>query len=252
VRLVIYGQPLRAPKVLHNEKVTARLGKGVAESGDLSPKAMALALASLARFKAILGLQGVTEVDVVATAASRDAGNGPAFLEAIAKLGLTPRLLSGEEEAITSAHGVLVPSRAKGVVGDLGGGSLELVDVDGGAAPMASACRWARCACPRLRAQGQRAFGQKITKALAKAEWKATPGQTLYLVGGSLRALPAMSWCRPSFRSTIPMAMSPIRPWRSSWPRRWRGARARRSGRSRAFPAGASPACPIPPRCSPC
>jgi exopolyphosphatase/guanosine-5'-triphosphate,3'-diphosphate pyrophosphatase len=58
VRLVIYGQPLRAPQVLHNEKVAARLGKGVAESGNLSPKAMALALASLARFRAILDLKG--------------------------------------------------------------------------------------------------------------------------------------------------------------------------------------------------
>ena len=189
VRLVIYGQPLRAPKVLLNEKVTARLGKGVAESGDLSPKAMALALASLARFKAILGLQGVSEVDVVATAASRDARNGPAFLDAIAKLGFAPRLLSGEEEAITSAHGVLGAfPKAKGVVGDLGGGSLELVDVDGQRCTHGTSLPLGTLRLPALRAEGQRAFGQKITKALAKAEWKATPGQTLYLVGGSLRA----------------------------------------------------------------
>jgi exopolyphosphatase/guanosine-5'-triphosphate,3'-diphosphate pyrophosphatase len=59
---------------------------------------------------------------VVATAASRDARNGQTFLNAIRDLGLEPRLLSGEEEAITSAHGVLgaFPD-ARGVVGDLGG-----------------------------------------------------------------------------------------------------------------------------------
>lgn len=189
VRLVIYGQPLRAPQVLHNEKVTARLGKGVAETGELSPKAMTLALASLARFRAILTLKGVTEVDVVATAASRDARNGEAFLAEIRKLGLTPRLLSGEQEAVTSAHGVLgaFPG-AKGVVGDLGGGSLELVDVDGERCTHGVSLPLGTLRLPGLRAEGQRAFNHKIGKALAKAAWKATPGQTLYLVGGSLRA----------------------------------------------------------------
>ena len=49
VRLVIYGGPARAPAVLHNEKVTARLGKAVAETGLLSEKARNAALASLRR-----------------------------------------------------------------------------------------------------------------------------------------------------------------------------------------------------------
>jgi len=189
VRLVIYGQPLRAPQVLHNEKVAARLGKGVAESGNLSPKAMALALASLARFRAILDLKGVQEVDVVATAASRDARNGQTFLNAIRDLGLEPRLLSGEEEAITSAHGVLgaFPD-ARGVVGDLGGGSLELIDVADGRCTHGISMPLGTLRLPALRAQGQREFTQKVTKALNRADWTATPGQTLYLVGGSLRA----------------------------------------------------------------
>jgi exopolyphosphatase/guanosine-5'-triphosphate,3'-diphosphate pyrophosphatase len=47
VRLVIYGGPARAPDVLHNEKVTARLGKSVAENGKLGQRAMGNALASL-------------------------------------------------------------------------------------------------------------------------------------------------------------------------------------------------------------
>ena len=127
VRLVIYGGPARAPEVLHNEKVTARLGKGVAENGKLGQRAMSTALASLARYRTLLELKGIAEVDVVATAAARDAVNGPEFLAQIRALGLTPRLLSGEEEAITSAHGVIGAfPRAQGVVGDLGGGSVEL------------------------------------------------------------------------------------------------------------------------------
>ena len=81
VRLVIYGGPARAPEVLYNEKVTARLGKGVAEDGKLSEKAMSAVLAALGRFEALLRLRGVAKVQTVATAAARDATNGPAFMQ---------------------------------------------------------------------------------------------------------------------------------------------------------------------------
>jgi exopolyphosphatase/guanosine-5'-triphosphate,3'-diphosphate pyrophosphatase len=189
VRLVIYGGPPRAPEVLHNEKVTARLGKGVAETGLLSDKSCALALGALARYKALLALKGVERADVVATAAVRDARNGPAFLDKVRQMGLAPRLLSGEQEAETSAHGVLgaFPD-AHGIVGDLGGGSLELVDVESDRCTHGVSMPLGTLRLPALRASGDRAFTQAITKALAKADWQATPGATLYLVGGSLRA----------------------------------------------------------------
>lgn len=189
VRLVIYGGPARAPEVLHNEKVTARLGKGVAENGKLGQRAMSTALASLARYRTLLDLKGIAEVDVVATAAARDAVNGPDFLAQIRALGLTPRLLSGEEEAITSAHGVIGAfPRAQGVVGDLGGGSLELVDVDADGCRHGTSLPLGTLRLPGLRAGGERAFGQTVAKMLKRAEWRADPGSTLYLVGGSLRA----------------------------------------------------------------
>ena len=189
VRLVIYGGPARAPDVLHNEKITARLGKGVAENGKLGGRASAAALASLARYRTLLDLKGVTEVDVVATAAVRDAENGPAFLEKIRALGLSPRLLSGEEEAVTSAHGVIgaFPA-ATGVVGDLGGGSLELVDVDPAGCRHGISMPLGTLRLAGLRAGGERAFGQTVAKALKRVAWRAAPGATLYLVGGSLRA----------------------------------------------------------------
>lgn len=189
VRLVIYGGPARAPDVLHNEKVTARLGKGVAENGKLGGRAAAAALASLARYRTLLDLKGIRAVDVVATAAVRDAVNGQDFLEQIRALGLTPRLLSGEEEAVTSAHGVIgaFPG-ADGVVGDLGGGSLELVDVDADGCRHGTSLPLGTLRLPGLRAGGERAFGQTVAKMLKRAEWRAEPGSTLYLVGGSLRA----------------------------------------------------------------
>lgn len=189
VRLVIYGGPARAPDVLHNEKVTARLGKSVAENGKLGARASAAALASLARYRTLLDLKGISEVDVVATAAVRDAVNGGEFLDRIRALGLSPRLLSGEEEAITSAHGVIGAfPRAQGVVGDLGGGSLELVDVDKDGCRHGTSLPLGTLRLPALRAGGERAFGQTVAKMLKRADWRADPGSTLYLVGGSLRA----------------------------------------------------------------
>ncbi len=189
VRLVIYGGPARAPDVLHNEKVTARLGKSVAENGKLGQRAMGNALASLARYRTLLDLKGISDVDVVATAAVRDAVNGSEFLDKIRVLGLNPRLLSGEEEAVTSAHGVIGAfPRAEGVVGDLGGGSLELVDVDANGCRHGTSLPLGTLRLAALRAGGERAFGQTIAKMLKRADWRAAPGSTLYLVGGSLRA----------------------------------------------------------------
>jgi exopolyphosphatase/guanosine-5'-triphosphate,3'-diphosphate pyrophosphatase len=74
---------------------------------------------------------GVRDVFAVATAAPREAKNGAEFVAKAEKaLGREIDLLSGKEEAEFAARGVIagIP-HADGVVGDLGGGSLELVDV---------------------------------------------------------------------------------------------------------------------------
>lgn len=190
VRLVIYGGPARAPAVLHNEKVTARLGKGVAEAGRLSDKAMAQALAALRRFAALVQLRGVAEVQTVATAAVRDAANGKDFLEKVDAIGLAPRLLSGEQEALTSAAGVIgaFPG-ARGVVADLGGGSLELVHVAGSRCERGASLPFGTLWLPQLRAEGNDKFARRVRKALVATEWHCTEGEALYLVGGSHRAL---------------------------------------------------------------
>jgi exopolyphosphatase / guanosine-5'-triphosphate,3'-diphosphate pyrophosphatase len=190
VRLVIFGGPARAPAVLHNEKVTARLGKGVADNGRLAEKGMKAALASLARYAAILRLHGVEDVQCVATAAVRDATNGGEFLERVAALGLSPRLLSGEEEAITSAHGVqsAFPG-AHGVVGDMGGGSLELIDIEGDRCTHGSSLPLGTLRLPALREGGGARFARRVKKMLRSVDWSTAHDQPLYLVGGSFRAL---------------------------------------------------------------
>jgi exopolyphosphatase/guanosine-5'-triphosphate,3'-diphosphate pyrophosphatase len=190
VRLVIFGGPPRAPAVLHNEKIQARLGKGVAETGRLSEKGMKLALASLARYAAILRLHGVEDVQCVATAAVRDAPNGGAFLERVRELGLSPRLLSGEEEAVGSAHGVLSAfPGAHGIVGDLGGGSLELIDIADDRCTHGTTLPLGTLRLPALREEGGAKFNRRIAKMLRSAQWSTAHDQPLYLVGGSWRAL---------------------------------------------------------------
>jgi exopolyphosphatase/guanosine-5'-triphosphate,3'-diphosphate pyrophosphatase len=105
-------------------------------------------------------------------------------------LGLKPRLLSGEEEAAASALGVIgaFPG-AKGVVADLGGGSLELIHIDGVKSDHGTSLPYGTLRLPALRAGGPTKFARKIRQALDVAEWHCAEGEALYLVGGSHRAL---------------------------------------------------------------
>jgi exopolyphosphatase/guanosine-5'-triphosphate,3'-diphosphate pyrophosphatase len=190
VRLVVYGGPARAPSVLLNEKVTARLGKNVGEEGRLSEKAMKAALAALGRYAALLRLMEIADVEAVATAAVRDASNGGDFLDAVGDLGLAPRLLSGEEEAVTSAHGVMAAfPGARGVVADLGGGSLELTELEGETCRHGITLPFGTLRLEAMRSTGAQKFTAQVHKALRAAEWCEGAGLPLYLVGGSWRAL---------------------------------------------------------------
>lgn len=190
VRVVVYGGPPRAPSVLLNEKVTARLGRNMSETSALSDKAMKSALSALGRYAALLRMMEVRDVETVATAAVRDASNGEAFLDQVRALGLDPRLLSGEEEAIASAHGVMAAfPGAKGVVADLGGGSLELTELDGQNARHGVTMPFGTLRLEALRAGGAAKFNARVHKALRAADWPDGSGLPLYLVGGSFRAL---------------------------------------------------------------
>ena len=136
VRLVIYGLEGRAIWTVFNEKVLAGLGRDVARTGRLAPEGMAAALTALKRFKAVLDAAERRQVFVVATAAVREASDGPDFVTLVkTATGLDVRVLTGEEEARYSAMGVLAGAPdAEGVAGDLGGSSLELTRVGGGEA----------------------------------------------------------------------------------------------------------------------
>jgi exopolyphosphatase/guanosine-5'-triphosphate,3'-diphosphate pyrophosphatase len=190
VRLVVYDGPARAPAVRLNEKVTARLGKDIARGCLLSVLASGLALSALARSAALLRLMGIEDVDVVATAAVRDAANGADFLAAVRRTGLSPRLLTGEEEALTSAMGVLAAfPGARGVAGDLGGGSLELTELGGEGGARGISLPYGTLRLPDSRAAGAAAFARAVRTSLRSAAWSASAGLPLFLAGGSWRAL---------------------------------------------------------------
>src|SRR5262249_23108699 len=128
VRLVVYDSLGRAPIPLFNEKVLCGLGRGIAVTGALDPDGMKSALATLERFATLCRAMGVPRPRVVATAAVREASNGASFVRDVERrCKVKVRVLSGVEEARLSAEGLLaaIPG-ATGMMGDLGGGSLEL------------------------------------------------------------------------------------------------------------------------------
>ncbi|TCM18049.1 exopolyphosphatase/guanosine-5'-triphosphate,3'-diphosphate pyrophosphatase [Novosphingobium sp. PhB165] len=190
VRMVVYNGPPRAPVVVLNEKVSARLGRDLGKTGAISDKAMRSALTTLARFAGLLRLLDVRNVECVATAAARDASNGPAFLDAVRALGLFPRLLSGEEEARASATGVIAAfPGARGVAADLGGGSLELVEIAEGESWHGITLPFGTLRLPDLRTEGPAKFSETVHNGLHNAGWEQGRGLPLYIVGGSWRAL---------------------------------------------------------------
>lgn len=192
VRLVVYDGEQRVPSVIFNEKVLCGLGRNIAITNKLDDDRVDLALATLRRFTALLNEMDVERVEMVATAAIREAENGQEFVNQV-KLAINNevRILSGEDEARYSAMGVLsaIPE-ASGLVGDLGGGSLELVHVENG-----QSGEWITLPLGPLRLTDvvgddlDRAI-EVIDKALADAPWLGQcQGEALYLVGGAWRAL---------------------------------------------------------------
>lgn len=131
VRLVVYEGALRAPTPIFNEKILCGLGRSVASTGSLGATSAERALLALRRFHAIARTLRVKTLLPFATAAVRDASNGKEFCARAEQILKTPiRILTGEREARLASSGIQMAfARADGVAGDLGGGSLELVDV---------------------------------------------------------------------------------------------------------------------------
>ncbi len=191
IRLVVYQGPARLPAILFNEKVMAGLGKGLAQHGKLAPESIVLAIETLERFAVLAREMEVVNLRTVATAAVRDAANGKVLLDAAERVGLPVELLSGEQEAVAAGMGVLsaIPD-ADGIVGDLGGGSLELVRVKKGEIRDRASFPLGVLRVAALREKGKGAIDRRVAKLLDQAGWSGKgKGLPLYLVGGSWRSL---------------------------------------------------------------
>ncbi|MBS0475186.1 MAG: Ppx/GppA family phosphatase [Proteobacteria bacterium] len=191
IRLVVYGGAPRAPATLFNEKIMAGLGRGVAPGKSLDAQARAMALRGLARFGALVRLMAPDTLRVVATAAVRTAADGPAFIEEVRALGLPAEILSGEDEAVASGYGAIAANTAaRGLVADMGGGSLELARVADGEVHQRVSLPFGVIPVGLIRAGGTGQLRRALRKALRPLTWLAeASGQNLYLVGGGWRAL---------------------------------------------------------------
>ncbi len=131
VRLVIYELLGAAATPIYSEKVLAGLGRGLKVDGKLYAPGAAQAFKALARFRQICSAHNLDKTFVVATAAMREASDGPDFIARVAReIGFEIECLSGEQEAQMAAYGVIAgDARARGIVADLGGASLELIKI---------------------------------------------------------------------------------------------------------------------------
>lgn len=191
VRLVIYDGPRRAPFPIVNEKALCGLGRDMSEGGALNPKAVEGALETLARFRRLLDEHCDPPTMTVATAAVREAADGPDFVKRVRSLGLDVEVIDGREEADLAAYGVAsFEPGATGLVGDMGGGSLELVAIKDGAAAEAISLSIGPLRLMQVAKGETKTAAKEISKALAGVPW-LKPGkfETLYAVGGAWRSI---------------------------------------------------------------
>lgn len=197
VRLVVFDGMSRSPAYFYNEKVLCGLGRGLADSGVLHPEGRARAMAALHRFAALVkGMDA--EMTGVATAAVREASDGPDFVAQVAReTGLALHVASGIEEAQLSARGILLGwPDAQGVVCDIGGASMELARLEQGEIGAAETS-----ALGPLKLQDYAGDLDAHIKDGVKTLVKAVGGQgeRLFLVGGSWRALARLDMVRRGY-----------------------------------------------------
>jgi len=195
VRLVVYADHRRTPIPIFNEKVLCGLGRTVASTGQLDPEGIDRALAALARFRGLTRALGIASVEAVATAAVREAKNGAYFIERAEHLsGVRITILSGQDEARYAAEGVLAGfPDADGVVGDLGGGSLELVDIAGGRYGDGVTLPVGPLRLMDMSGNDIRKARDLVSRAFDKVDWKPqAPVSNFYAVGGNWRNLARM------------------------------------------------------------
>lgn len=191
VRLVVYDGPRRAPFPICNEKALCGLGRDMSDDGRLNSKAVDGALEVLARFKRLLSELGDPPTRTVATAAVREAKDGRQFVERVSALGLPVDVIGGGEEAILASYGVVsFEPGASGLVGDMGGGSLELISLKRGEAGEAVSLSIGPLRLMQQTGGDLKSAAKIVERALGEVPWlKLKKGGTLFAVGGAWRSI---------------------------------------------------------------
>jgi exopolyphosphatase/guanosine-5'-triphosphate,3'-diphosphate pyrophosphatase len=202
VRLVVYEGLTRSPTPIFNEKVLAGLGREVQSTGLLAAEAVDTAIRALRRFRALCDTLQVKRVLGVATAACRDARNGEAFIaeaERICRARID--VLSGKEEAHLSALGVVSGvHEPDGVVGDLGGGSLELTDIHGSRIRSGVTLPLGGLALQDASAKSMKRAQKIVETRLADVRFlSGGKGRTFYAVGGAWRSLASLHMAQTGY-----------------------------------------------------
>lgn len=192
VRLVVYEGAVRSPTPLFNEKVLCGLGRSVASTGRLGAEAVQRALDALARFKLIARMLEVKKLRAIATAAVRDAEDGADFIRRGEKAcGVAIEILSGEQEAELAAQGIMMGFvDVDGIAGDLGGGSLELIDLADTRLNHATTLPLGGLRLIDTTHNKLDAALPLAGREIGRVPWLAVgKGRTFYAVGGTWRAL---------------------------------------------------------------
>ena len=191
VRLVVFDGAARSPAYFYNEKSMCALGAGLSDSGILNPTGRLRALAALRRFQTLAIGMGLPPLSVVATAAVRDASDGPDFCaQVLRETGLKIWVIDGREEARLSAQGVLLGwPGSYGLVCDIGGSSMELAELQDGRVGKRVTSSLGPLKLRELPG-GRRGRKDHIKQVIKELKDQMGPQQDrLFLVGGSWRAI---------------------------------------------------------------
>ena len=205
VRMVVFDGAARSPAYFFNEKIMCGLGKGLAETGRLNPEGRIRALAALKRFALLAEGMGTGPLTVVATAATREAADGPEFqAEVLRETGLKLWVIDGDEEARLSAQGVLLGwPDAKGVVCDIGGNSMELARIGDGKVGKRVSTPLGPFRLQQIEGGASKrkaVIDRVLRKALTDIQ---TKGERIYLVGGSWRVIARLDMERRNYPLTV-------------------------------------------------
>tara|TARA_R110000868_G_scaffold26347_5_gene101559 strand:+ start:13024 stop:14559 length:1536 start_codon:yes stop_codon:yes gene_type:complete len=201
VRMVHFRLEGRAIWPVFNEKVMAGLGRGVRDSGRLNPENVEIAMAALKRFERLLDAKGVTERHAVATAAVRNAKDGPDFVRRVRdETRFDLRVLSGSDEGALSALGLVagIP-QAHGMMGDLGGSSLELTPIDHGQPGEGQTFALGPQEAVPAGPWDADAVRKIIDKSLRQEGGLSGQGGHFYAIGGAWRALAQLAFARSDY-----------------------------------------------------